>query len=498
MQKNYNLKFRRAEDALFIEIEDLRDEESLKTVLQSDDVTRIGEFLIQESTLFLIFYRGKYENLAPVLFNILSFLKSFDYIPSYILDKDDENRWFFRIELHFVKIEDVKNLINYFFLAKYADVSLKEEIDYNYDKEAKNINIVQSNTKARRLGYFKIIIDQFNQSNYFPKNYFPRALEKIAADFEGPLVEYGKLNFGDDKGVVRVSTAGTSIKPYLELLEEFNLLTQVNNSYILTKQCKIYFYLRKYISDEENVFILDKIDKLFFLRQILVNDPLYIWSILDIIYIGSQPIDLTALKKDFVKYVLDEVERNKLFSKNNLLRQQLNEIQKRIKSWSKPLVYLEHIIEPRVNWLVDLGLLMTIKKGRSSKYNLTCEGINLIKVFLSVYGYTGNKQLVFPVFISKNYFRIFNYIYDLGGSSVDFNSHIIDGYLLDAFKIFKTEAPNRIAASQAIDYVCFKMFLEKGAIVEFDYLKDFLLRTNGNFSLDWFKTENDGALYLRK
>jgi hypothetical protein len=188
-----------------------------------------------------------------------------------------------------------------------------------------------------------------------------------------------------------------------------------------------------------------------------------------------------------------------LFTANNQLKRDISELKKRISSWNKPIIYLEHIIEPRINWLLDLGLLEQVTGNIKEKnYALTSSGNNLMTVLLGVYESTFAKQQSISSYLDKNYFEDFNYIFDLNKRKEIFNIEKIEEYLLHAFKLFKTEAPNRIAATQAIDYVCYKSFIEDGIILEFDELKHYLIKENNTFTLDWFNTENDGALYVKK
>jgi hypothetical protein len=72
---------------------------------------------------------------------------------------------------------------------------------------------------------------------------------------------------------------------------------------------------------------------------------------------------------------------------------------------------------------------------------------------------------------------------------------LITLYTDEAFKLFKTEAPNRIAASQAIEFVSLKAFLEDHRILEASDVKEYLSKQKTNkYSLDWYASENDGSL----
>ncbi|MGI9650193.1 hypothetical protein [Chryseobacterium sp. RLHN22] len=471
----------------------------------------INDILPLESTIKSISIKKFKDDCKRLVDELYSFLNVYylktNKIPSYCLNQDssDHNRLFFEINL---SIQEELNLNEFIFiLSNYKSKEIKQELNFFIIQgfqaiESNKISIVQSNTKTRRLGYLKLIIELFETSNYFPVTYLGKRIETESALYNDALREYGN-RMGDDKGLIKKTDTGSSAKPYIELLEELNLLTQINNSFILTKQSKIYFHLNKFLKQkndivDSNLFQTNLLDKLFFLRQILVSDPLYIWAILDIVFIAQQPIGTMSIKKLFVDYIKNELDLNQQYSSNNSTKRKIMDLRTRISSWKKPLTYLEHIVEPRINWLVDLGILELKTESKEKQYYFSKSGLNLNNILSEIYEKNLNKQLILQSVINNRYFYIFNYIFNLNKNSSDLDDHKIDSYLLEAFQIFKTDAPNRVAASQAIDYVCFKSFFEDNIIIEFEDIKKYLQKPNNRFSMDWFKTENDGALYLKK
>ncbi len=492
---------------------DLMKDEKIKNILNKNP----EEFYAEVNTVVISEFTNRNEfmqinnSLTTKLYNALNVYYSlYTQIPFYTIRvSDDENQSELLYEIILNKSESI-NIQGFYTtlnssqitLESTSDISTKSINKWSQIKYSNQILIIQTNTKARRIGYLKFIMNLFEQSSYFPISYLAKKIELEASVVQESLIEY-KENFkGDDKGLIKKTQSGISAQPYIDLLRELNIITQINTSYILTKQAKIYLVLNKerhHFESEYNIFKLDIIDKLFFLKQFLIRDPLYLWSILDIILICNKPLDSSTIKKLFVNYILNELERNNLFTNNNQLKRSISELKKRIKSWNKPIVYLEHIIEPRINWLLDLGLLeQTIENTNVKKYVLTCSGNKFMTVLLGVYESTLTKQQSINSYLDKNYFEVFNYIFELDKRKDILNIKKIEEYLLDAFKLFKTEAPNRIAATQAIEYVCYKSFIEDGVIVEFDELKNYLIKENNIFTLDWFNTENDGALYVKK
>lgn len=383
--------------------------------------------------------------------------------------------------------------------------------DFTYDKKTINptsnivkINIISTNTKARRLGYLKYIIELFNKSRFYPINYFSKLIEREALKINNELDLH--LN---DKGLIQLSRSGNSSKPYIELLIGLSLITIINNSYILTKQSKIYFVINNLILESkisifENIpdlfsriivskFRLNLFDKLFFLRQILIKDTLYFCSILDIFRIINKETDNKTLKLLFRQYVLNELIRT-----NN--RRDTKVIIDRIKSWKKELVYLEHIIEPRLNWMIDLELITSkISDDGRKLYTLSTYGFKLQKILSSFYERSMVKVIPLENWLDDNYFKLFTQTFVLGKLQANFNESAVLQYLNDAFIYFKTDAPNRIPVSVAINYICFMYYMKLDKIIEFNQLKYFLLNSKSDiYGIDWFVSENDGSIFLKR
>ncbi|MCS3532853.1 hypothetical protein [Chryseobacterium sp. JUb7] len=482
------------------------DGEFIIEILFDKFITLEDNFPDTKHIIFIVIknYNEDKKKVIWKLYSTLNFIYSYlNIIPKYFT-KVDKNK-----TLSFFEIILYPQYLSFDF---FAYLSNKHPAQWFHNEnyfinssveESGTINILLTNTKARRLGYLKLIIEMFNKSSYYPTTYLNKKVEDNSLLYVNDLLEYGTDNKGDNKGLIKKTSTGASAKPYVDLLEEMDITVRTNNSYILSKQSKIYFHLNNVSTENQdeistNVFEFGLLDKMFFLRQILITDSLYIWSIIDIIFIAQKPISTLKIKEVFVNYVIAELERNQQFSENNTNKRKIMEIISRIEAWKSPIVYLEHIIEPRVNWLVDLRILELKSNSKEKKYSLTKVGRNLFAILSQIYSSNFNKQLVLQSFISKNYMGTFAYIYEIEFSRKDWDFDKIESYILEAFKLFKTNAPNRIAASQGIDYVCFQSFLKDGVIIEFDDLRRYLQNNHPRFILDWFKTENDGTIYIKK
>src|SRR5690606_4597102 len=146
----------------------------------------------------------------------------------------------------------------------------------------------------------------------------------------------------------------------------------------------------------------------------------------------------------------------------------------------------ESIIEPRINWLLDLDLIDSIYH-KQGFLKLSSAG----NIFLnSVEGIFNSEE-----FIENFYIETFSKTYSLNpimGSNI---CKKIDKYLNFAFLNFKTLSPNRITASQAFTYISWMLLLREGFVAEYNDIKNYIFANDGKgYTIDWFPSENDGSL----
>jgi len=254
----------------------------------------------------------------------------------------------------------------------------------------KEVSIVGTNTKIRRIGYFKLLSEFFKRYTNIPKSVIYKKFESYSTPFEEELNKYD-----NSKGVIRETKTGISAKPYIDFAKSIGLLTYLNGLYSAGKTFRVYIQLKDALSTEE-VFRLSFFDKFYFGEIILRKDFLYITNILELLYI-FQETDYSRIKACFQPYTLKRlaeikkhrtgyyqlskkevtktIERHKRLKRNvpdpvDIIEHELTaididnteKIYQRILSWKKPDIYLEHILMPRLNWLFDLGWIYLDKK----------------------------------------------------------------------------------------------------------------------------------------
>lgn len=380
----------------------------------------------------------------------------------------------------------------YQLIAWYGGDDIHKHIKINLNE----IKYITLQTKVRRLAYLKMILDMFTKSNYYPENIFNRKIEIEAEQYNNQL-----LSYTNSKGIIEKSKTGNSAKPYVGALLSLQLLYTQNNMYQVSKYGKIYNIIDGKLNNKNNNFFdLEPYQKSFFLFFILSNDELYFWVLLNIIYIENNETTYKKIKEVFQSYLLSELQE--VIKNSSLSAKDKGKITtkiKRIKEWKNPERYLEHIIEPRINWLIDLDLL---DKNAFQKNNISLskKGLMLFDVLNSYYDIFLEKYLISGQLLCSDFFDMISELYEIDAlPNNENNFNLIDNYINESFSLFKTLAPNRVTASQAILYTCFMMLFKEKKIVNFCTIKNYLSsKENTSFIFDWYKTENDGSIRRKK
>lgn len=419
---------------------------------------------------------------------------------------DTEPNYAFEINIHNVLFEDIEF---------YSYCNSKLKVDHSnliphrtywyFYKEKKSlkddhlISILNTNTKARRLGYFKLIASLLSRGEKISANYIFKKFENYSREFIDQLERYKNT-----KGLIQETKTGISARPYIMLAKELGFLNIINNVYSIGKQFKVYLILANEIkSENKNIFILSKLDKLFFLESILTNDFLYVTSIIEIIYVKKET-NYSELIKDFQKYVLKKLDEfaTRLAQNNDIkAERKIKAISNRIKKWEKPEVYLEHVLMPRLNWLLDLELIemdpdLNIKiNSKGTKFfshlcywnDINCEKIINARQFLETF-----------------IIRLFNNTYynDVGENEelkIDDLYLIIDKLIEQSFDKFRTLAPNRVTSSQAINYTRYKLYFDYNVVVSTSFIEGHLKDKDQNKFVFKFQSQyNDGYIQMRR
>lgn len=332
--------------------------------------------------------------------------------------------------------------------------------------DSKNLKILSTNTKVRRLGYFKILSQFMNDFKKIPST-------KINSKFEDYCLVYKDVLQDSifKKGLIDKSKTGISAKPYIETSTDLGFLNKINNLFHAGKIFKVYQALEKSYTKSTDVFILSEFDKLFFLEQILRHDYFYFSTLLELFFI-EQDASYTYLIENFQAKIIDKLElyKNSVLHSDRKIYNNFDSIYKRINSWEKPGIYLEHLLMPRINWMLDLELI----SGNNFKYVISDKGLKLFK-HLMVWNDINTEEIVSPdSFLDRFIIHVFDDCYNEGTIYNPNDRGLITKeiykHINDSFELFKTLAPNRVTASQAIMYAKYKLYLDDNIKVGYQYI----------------------------
>lgn len=333
-------------------------------------------------------------------------------------------------------------------------------------RDNKTLQTLTTNTKARRIGYLKILSTFLIETKKISATSINKKFENYSLKYN-TFLEENEFK----KGLISETKSGISAKPYIDIAEDLGLLNKINNIYYPGKSLKVYQKLQCQYSNLNNIFELSNFDKLFYLECILKTDYFYFKCLLEILFI-EENITYSDIVKTFqnqLLYRLENYKRANSYGERKLLNN-IDTTLNRIKNWKKPEVYLEHIIMPRLNWMLDFGIL----KGTKNKFEITNIGFRLFQ-HLSIWNDINTDEIISPdAFLDRFMVHLFDDCYNesqvLNPQNIELILEKVFTHIEDSFDFFKTLAPNRVTASQAANYTKYKLYFEDGIKVGYQYI----------------------------
>lgn len=430
-----------------------------------------------------------------------AFLNSIDSYKLYI-DYDDEfcgvERYFYTIRFKKKYIFN-KEFLKY--LSIFNEISSSENPKFYSDffvskkelPDSKELKILSTNTKVRRLGYFKLL-SSFIENKRIPAISINRNFEFFCIKFTQELT----VN-ENSKGLIKESKTGISAKPYIDTAVNFDFINKINNIYSSGKQLKVYQALCSEFPKKSNVFKLSDFDQMFFLENILRYDFFYFRNLLEIIYI-SKKTSYSYIISIYTDKLINQLREFKRFNSNRKVSNEINTVLKRILNWEKPEKYLEHVIMPRLNWMVDLDL---IKLDGKNNVEITMIGNSLFEN-ISIWDDINTDKIISPdSFLDGFMVHIYDDCYYSSKNNTpheaDFILDKMYGYIKQSFGLFKTLAPNRVTVSQAANYTKYKLYLNDNIKVGYQFILNKLSEKEQDIFIFKYQDQyRDGYLQIKK
>lgn len=239
-------------------------------------------------------------------------------------------------------------------------------------------SLYHPSSPIRRLRYVSQLVRFVAQA---PKNkdVLANKLKKWSADHNKDFTNY-KYNTGAAHSIKNRSKNHLA-EGYLTLSIKFGLLSDISNVLHLTRMGRVLYCLQNESSSEsDNLFFLNKDEKLFYTFQLLQKDADNLLTVLNIVQLHENT-DLKVLKENFHESFVQRLKvKIAACSKEHTINQLHDRYIKITEEWKKPEAYASYFLPPRINWLLDLGLLDSNKEINRNIFQLTETAKKLLKV----------------------------------------------------------------------------------------------------------------------
>jgi hypothetical protein len=316
-----------------------------------------------------------------------------------------------------------------------------------------------TNTKTRRLAYLTAIVSMLGH-NSLGKRVLLTRIARWSQDHRPDLSTYWVQT-----GEVTSTRRNSAGARYLHLTMNLGLSAPISGAYRATRVGLVLFALIDEKRTNANPFFLTHAECIFYLYLLLDQDADILLTVTD--YLEEHPgASLAQLQRDFQEAFLHRLNHKISLSRDDIVRQSLLERRGQVESWRKPERYAEHIVPPRLNWLLDLGFLEP-GRFRRHRYFFTETG----RGFLSELPRLGDSQLrdVSGDWLESDFWMA------VACGSIDKEALVrwdqVDGerrqevcapLLEDVFKAFRHTAVPKVSLTQALLYLGVRLVLEQG------------------------------------
>src|SRR6266568_1667003 len=220
--------------------------------------------------------------------------------------------------------------------------------------------------------------------------------------------------------------------------------------------------LMKSYEPNPNHFFLNLAEKIFYTYCILKADADIFLTIVDSLF--KEDASLISLQQTFQDKFLKRLDVKILTVQDERVRLQLRDRLREVKEWGKPERYAEHLVPPRLNWLLDLGFLEPIP-FRQHCFKSTGAG----QLFLSSLLCIGEPCFhdVSDQWLDLEYWQIIaQTLVEIGspvnwmGVDLETQYNLMGILLAEAFHLFRYSFVPRISLIQIMLYLSIRLLLD--------------------------------------
>lgn len=331
--------------------------------------------------------------------------------------------------------------------------------------------LAATNTKTRRLAYLTAIISMLGHSSLGE-----RVLLSKIARWSQQHRSYLKA-YWVHTGEVTSTRRNSAGARYLRLATNLGIIAPISGAYRTTRNGLVLLALIQENGPNTNPFYLTQVERLFYLYLLLERDADILLTIAS--YLIKQPgASLAQIQRVFQTVFLERLNQKIAISRDDILRQRLLERRGEIERWTKPERYAEHIVPPRLNWLLDLEFL---EPGwfRRHRYNLTPGGGRLISEIPQL----GDAEFydITYEWLASDFWPLATYEWlgiepkaAWGELSEGMRRELCASVLYEAFGAFRQTAVPKVSLSQAVLYLTFRLILGCNVKTDLASLTDWL------------------------
>jgi len=352
--------------------------------------------------------------------------------------------------------------------------------------------LMPTNTQVRRLGYI-VQICRLLENVYLTMPELQNQLETWAGKNKSALTRYIS-----DKGVIQRSTYSLGSKRYIELAQAFQFVTPVSGYLRLTKTGRILSTLYTNSVAEDNPFEIESKSKLLFCYQLFLMDADYIIPFLELISVYHRQ---GQILENTQQQLLNRFRKLESATDFPLLRSSARERFLSISQWTRPEKYSEHLVLPRLHWLLDLGFVDKNTFQALGQFIPSEVGYH----FLEHMPIVNEQRVVTRSWCQNTLFAIW-----AEGSKLPIvlwcqlstgqQRALIDELVSLGFSFFRTMEYPRISAYQLVLFAILYLIYDKQTLATFEETKkalgDFAQERHPEWNFFWSAHDDDGYLLL--
>lgn len=207
-----------------------------------------------------------------------------------------------------------------------------------------------TNTRARRLAYLTAILTIVDRRS-LTTLHLEEALTRWSVKHSQWLLDYWVHTGG-----IQATAGSTATKRYLELATNLGLVVPVSAQVRTSRFGLVLYELMKEARGQTSPFHLSAAEKAYYMYMLLRADADLLIAVIDLAQ-QKPGCTLSEIQDGFQESLRLRLSQKAAAVQQESLMLTLKDREERVGAWRKPERYSEHLVAPRLNWLLDLGLL---------------------------------------------------------------------------------------------------------------------------------------------